>query len=132
MNTGVVGVSEKAKKISSFVEDSFWDSISIEEALLLNRINKVFLCIQEKGSIVRPACGQQGFHFCGKEEKSDFILKFHKGLGSHKTMSVSVCEQKSELVREKITRAIGRAPSITCPSKDRMVFWWTNISGLIN
>ena len=100
--------------------------VSVEQALLLNTLNSAFLCAGESGSLVKVG-ERNDFHFCHKEEKSDFFIQFHKGLGSHGTMSLYSDPIKGPEIRKKISRVLHQRPSITFVGEKIYVCWWPRI-----
>src|SRR3989344_7838441 len=85
--------------------------VSVKQALLLNTINRAFLRDGETGSLVKVG-DRNDYHFCREGEKSDFFIQFHKGLGSHGTMSLCSNPVKGPEIRKKIGDVLHKRPSV--------------------
>ena len=99
------------------------NGVSFEQALLLNTLNRAFLCAGESGSLVKVG-ERNDYHFCHEGEKSDFFVQFHKGLGSHGTMSMSSDPIKGPEIRRKISDVLHQRPSVIFADKKIYVCWW--------
>ncbi|AKM84348.1 TPA: hypothetical protein DCZ46_03300 [Candidatus Campbellbacteria bacterium] len=101
--------------------------VSVKQALLLNTINRAFLHDGETGSLVKVG-DRHDYHFCREGEKSDFFIQFHKGLGSHGTMSLCSNPVKGPEIRKKIGDVLHKRPSVMFVRGDIYMCWWPGMA----